>query len=157
MRYKGLSSLRPTRISARNLFWMDGSMHFASTTSNYDAAVLPSRERILDLCASHLVPAVSVAAEPPIPATEQIPPCPLLALHETLTSIQTNLSDPLRSLHPQQGQESLHELEMREMTRAFNGMLCGAIRLVQENGTDGPEVFAVLEHAKVIVGDCSEQ
>jgi hypothetical protein len=143
---------------ARRRHASENSAHSSASMSSHHVTpgplgsgveVLPTYERIVDLCATHQ--ASQTTNQSSNTATNQTPACPLLALHDTLTAIQTTFSNPFHTLDPASGEESLQELGMREMSRGFKAMLERGVKEVETSGIKGPDALAVIKHAEGII------
>ncbi|KAJ9094004.1 hypothetical protein QFC20_006984 [Naganishia adeliensis] len=110
-------------------------------------APLPAYERLLDLCATH---AQSTSDSPSYNGALNRQ-CPLLALHTSLTDLQTYLSNPLRAVHPPTGHELQWETGMQEMTRTFTRALTQGVKEVRMSGMQDDEVRVLVGHAEGIV------
>lgn len=111
------------------------------------ATPLPPYERLLDVCATQ-------ASHPSIDVTSQDAwkrDCPLLALHTSLTDLQTYFSNPLRPVQPTTGHEPQWESGMRDVTRAYNSHLRRGVQEVRLSGMQGEDVKALVEHAEGVV------
>ena len=109
-------------------------------------APLPTYERLLDLCAT------TATSSPGDPSHTEAGKhdCRLLALHASLTDLQTSLSNPLRAVDPPTGHEPQWETGMQEMSRAFIRAVSQDVKEARKSGMQDDDVRRLVAHAEGI-------